>query len=132
LAADDVYLDASFFGLTKSFSMVELASSPKKKKKEQRKIKRNKMNASFFRAVLRSIRINHLYVNVDFQSVFWNAWLYPLGYIFSRSRVTYRTNFEGKNEIIVDVINRPIWLVNQVIKQQLKTSNHAKRRRNAE
>ena len=61
------------------------------------------------------------YLDIDFGSVYYNAWLYPLGDILPRKNLHFATNFSGKNSLEMEIINRPAYVIWAIIKTQLKT-----------
>lgn len=122
---NDIDLSVSAFGLSKHVTLLKLLSSPTKDtpKKARKKKKRtsSKLLKRLIGPIIRSFKIKQLYANLDFHSVYWNSWLYPWGYIFYKENIHCTTNFEGKEELVLEIVNRPFWLVQEIIKKQLKT-----------
>lgn len=124
--SDDIEFRIAAFGLGKRFSLLKLITKPKKEKEKKPKKKKKKRSGGKFpghliRPVLRSFKVKRLYADLDFNNVFWNSWLYPWGQIFQRENIQCTTNFEGREVLILEVVNRPFWLVQQLIRQQLKS-----------
>ncbi len=129
---DDLEFRFSAFGVGKRFSLLEQLAKPKKekekapKKKKRKKKSMGKFPKHLIGPILRSIKVKRLYANLDFYSVYWNSWLYPWGYVFKGQNIQWSTNFEGKEEFILEIVNRPFWLVQQIIKKQVKTQRYVK------
>jgi len=127
---NDIDLQLTLFGWGKKTTLIELLAAPKTKKKKPFK---KKINRSFSKVswntiveVLNSFRVKQFFINIDYHSVYWNAWLYPLGEIFRTENVELQSNFEGKTELNIEIINRPIWVFWALIKSNLNKKDYAK------
>ena len=126
----DIQLRLSVFGFRKSWNVVELAARPskkkeKKEKEKKKKKKRRKFSPYLIPQILKSFKVKQLKADIDFDSVYWNAWLYPAGQIFRTENIQCSTNFEGRNVLVLEIENRPVWLVQNFIKWKLKQNNNA-------
>jgi hypothetical protein len=124
-AEDDLEFRLSAFGIGKRFSLLQLLAKPRKHKKEKSKKKKPRKTFKTFPRhligpIIRSFKIKQLYANLDLNSVYWNAWLYPWGHIFQHEHIQWSTNFEGKQEFILEIVNRPFWFIQQILRKQLK------------
>ena len=122
---NDLRLRFSAFGIGKQYTLMQLLVAPrvtkqKQPKKEKKQRGKRKISPKFILPIVKSFKIKQLYANLDFNSVYFNAWLFPLGYIFKRDNVHCTTNFEGKQELRLEIVNRPIWLVLNIAKTQFK------------
>lgn len=123
---DDIELRFHLFGYSKGFSLLEMAAGFKRKKSipervadEVMKTTRKRVPANVMVAFVKSFQIKQFYVNIDWGSVYWNAWLYPLGEIFYRNNIYITTNFSGKTDIEVEIINRPAHMFWAVLKSYI-------------
>lgn len=122
---NDLQVNMSILGYKKSWSAIYLMSrdtpKPKRKKKKKRRINFSQ-NAQLFKAILKSFKVHTLKAEVDFCSVYWNAWLYPIGPVLGTDNIQCSTNFMGRNSIVLEVENKPIWLLTQILKVKIKNS----------
>lgn len=125
---DEIELRFHLFGWSKAVSLMEIAAGLKRKKSipEQEadkvvKTTKKRVPVNLIMAFLKSFRVKQFYVNIDWGSVYWNAWLYPLGEIFYRHNVYITTNFSGKTDIEIVIINRPANMFWAVAKSVIKT-----------
>jgi len=123
---DDVELRFHLFSFSRSVSLLEIAAGQKRKKSVPEKIVDNVVNTTnrrvpigLLKAVVKSFRVKRFYVNIDWGSVFWNAWLYPLGEIFYQKNFYITTNFSGQTDVEIVIINRPARMLWAVLKTYL-------------
>lgn len=123
---DDIELRFHLFGYSKGFSLLEMAAGLKRKKSipervadEVVKTTRKRVPVDVIVAFLKSFRIIKFYVNLDLGSVYYNAWLYPLGEIFKQDNIYFTTNFEGKINLEVQIVNRPARMFWAVLKSYI-------------
>ena len=124
---DDFYLQLFIFGYQKKWSLLRILVKNGNKKAKAKNEKTKRKTRSNFSArtafdLLKSFRVKKLHLNIDLNNAIWNAWLYPVGYFISKNNIQCTTNFEGRNELILEIVNRPIWLVHQFIKTSLKNT----------
>lgn len=126
-AKDDLFLQLFVFGYKRKFSVVKLLAKPRDKKPEKEKKKSSSNSIQKFSwqtalSILKSFKVRKFHLNVDFNNAIWNAWFYPFGYFISKYNFQCTTNFEGRNELTLEIVNRPIWLVYQFIKTRIKNT----------
>ena len=120
---DDIELRFHLFGWSKGLSLMQMAAGYKRKKSIPEKVAdqvvkttKKRVPTNIILAFLKSFKVRQFYVNVDWGSVYWNAWLYPLGEIFYKENIYITTNFSGKTDIEVVIVNRPAHMVWAVLK----------------
>jgi hypothetical protein len=119
---NDISFRFSLFGFSKRISLMEMIAKPRKHKSIQERVtnavvKKSSKKVPFKLVInlLKSFRVKQFYINIDFHS-YWNAWIYPLGEIFRRENFYISTNFMGKTEVEIEIINRPAWMIWAIIK----------------
>ena len=127
LATNDITLQYYLFGFGRKVSLLELLAGVRAKKSVPERfadlfVKSTKKNIPqrLICDVVKSFCVKKLDANIDFGSVYANAWLFPLGEIFSRKNLTFSTNFEGKLHLELLITNRPINLIWAVVKSHFK------------
>lgn len=109
--ADDLAIRMRILGIPWRTTVIKLATQDKGEKKEKKRNakshtkKQRKFSLTTFKRLLQSFRVHRCYLTLDFNSVYWNSWLYPLGAILSRKNVQLSTNFQGRNHIELSVSN---------------------------
>lgn len=124
---DDISLGFHLFGFTKKVSLLEILAGYKRKKSIPEKItdsvvkttkKRVPLNLVW--AFVKSFRVQKFYLNLDFGSAYAFAWFYPLGEIFKQENIYFTTNMEGKNNLEIQIVNRPARMFWAIFKSYLK------------
>lgn len=85
----------------------------KKKKKEKRAFRKGVKKTSFRKIlkVLRSFKIKRLFVDIDTGDCLTNAKLYPVFSFLNYHKRGFSINFEGRNQMVLHLHNRPIYLI---------------------
>ncbi|MBD0849540.1 hypothetical protein [Maribacter arenosus] len=65
--------------------------------------------------LLRSFEVKRFYVELDTGNCITNAKLYPLFALLNQKSGNFRINFEGKNQLILHLQNRPIHILKSFI-----------------
>jgi hypothetical protein len=125
---DDIEIGFKLFGFGKNTTVLEQLAGRKRKKSVPERIAtsfatttKKKVPLKLIIQFLKTFRVKKFFLNVDLGSVYYNAWLYPLGEIFKTQKVYCTTNFVGKTEIDIDIVNRPAHMLWAIIKTQLKS-----------
>ena len=125
---DDIAIRYRLFGIEGGSTLLEIAADKKHKKSIPEKVadnvaktSRKRISGSLFVKLLKTFTVKKFYLDIDFGSVYYNAWLYPLGEILQRKNLHFATNFSGKNSLEIEIINRPAYVIWAIIKTQLKT-----------
>ena len=92
----------------------------KKTKKKDSGSKRKGFDRKFFtkarmRNLLRSFNIKKLWLNIDTGDYIANAKLFPVCWLLNYTKGTFTVNFEGKNELVLHLQNRPIRILRSFI-----------------
>lgn len=109
--ADDLAIRMRILGIPWRTTIIELGTqdnkqkTEKKRKTKSRKKKRKTFSFTTFKRLLQSFRVHRCYLTLDFNSVYWNSWLYPVGALVSRKNVQLSTNFQGRNHLELSVSN---------------------------
>ena len=86
-------------------------------KLERPKVKRRKKNIPF-RKILRlvnSFKIKKMFVDIDTGNCISNAKLYPVFAFLNHYRKGFNINFEGRNQVVLLIRNRPIHIIKSFI-----------------
>ena len=86
----------------------------KTKKKHETKRKRH---MSFIRIYkfLKTFKIKKFYINMDTGNYILNAKLYPLFVLLNYNTGNFNINFQGKNQLVIIIKNRPIDIIKSFI-----------------
>lgn len=113
LIADDVQLTFGLFGYKKSTTALSLLAGVKRKtslpEMVAEKIAESTTSVVPLHVIfgaLKSFQVKKLYINIDFGSVYYNAWFFPLGSILASPTRFVGTNFNGKTEAEIQIENR--------------------------
>ena len=104
-----LFLNFSFYPLRKS--------SSKMKKPKKAKVKKRRKRIGFRKGLrlLRSFKIKRFLLNMDTGNCITNAKLYPV-FAFLNYRIGgFNVNFEGNNQLILHMRNRPIYIIKSFI-----------------
>ncbi|MEW7291060.1 hypothetical protein [Aquimarina sp. 2304DJ70-9] len=106
---------------TKDNSLRQAQASKKEevKKTEVKTSKKGSKRFSFRKiiAILRTFKVKRLLLDIDTGDDIQNAKLYPIFGFMNHYIGTFTINFEGKNQLIVQVHNRPIYIIKSFINQ---------------
>lgn len=104
-----LFLNFSFYPLRKS------NSKETNSKREDVKKRRKKLGFRRGLRLLKTFRVKQFLLNVDTGNCVSNAKLYPL-FIFLNYRTGgFNINFEGRNQLVLQMQNRPIYLIRSFI-----------------
>jgi len=124
---DDIEIGFKIFGFRKNTTLLEQLANRKRKKSVPEKIAdsiarttKKRVPLKVILEFLKTFRVKKFFINVDLGSVYYNAWLFPLGEIFKTQKVYCTTNFVGKTEIEIDIINRPANMLRAIVKTRIK------------
>ena len=65
--------------------------------------------------ILKTFRVKRFFVNIDTGNSYLNARLYPLFALLNYNRGNFHVNFEGQNQLVLLVKNRPIHIIKSII-----------------
>ncbi len=65
--------------------------------------------------ILKTFRVKRLFVNIDSGNCILNAKLYPLFALLNYNRGNFHVNFEGQNQLVLHLKNRPINIIKSFI-----------------
>ncbi|GAA4941248.1 hypothetical protein GCM10023314_12830 [Algibacter agarivorans] len=91
------------------------ANKPKKAKKKH--VTKPKRHMSFIRIykLLKTFKIKQFYINMDTGNYILNAKLYPLFVLLNYNIGKFHINFQGKNQLVIIIKNRPINIIKSFI-----------------
>lgn len=100
-----------------NFYPLKNTTSKRSKKVPKRTYKRTRKSIGFKRilGVLKSFQVKEIFVNIDTGDFVLNAQLYPLCMFLNYHIGQFSINFEGKNQIKLQLRNRPIYLIKAII-----------------
>lgn len=87
-------------------------------KKEEKEIKHKtsqKISAIRVLKIIRSFKVKKFYLDLDSGNCITNAKLYPLFTLLNRTKKGFKINFEGRNELVLYIQNRPINLIKSFV-----------------
>ena len=98
------------------FYPLQYKSKKKKQEKKERQQKR-KRRFGFNKVVrmLRSFQVKRCYLNMDTGNCLTNAKMYPAFALMNYHLGGFHINFEGRNQLVLEVQNRPIRLLKSFI-----------------
>ncbi|MDC8003110.1 hypothetical protein POV27_03555 [Aureisphaera galaxeae] len=101
-----------FYPLRQKKSKRKEIQADKKKKKHTRK---RAMKWSAIRRVIRTFKVKKLFLDLDTGDNVLNAKLYPVIGLLNLTRGSFNINFEGRNQFMLRVSNRPIAIITSFI-----------------
>jgi len=106
-----LFFKFSFYPLRKKKTSV--------KERSENKVAQKKSSQSFkFRKIItlmKSFKIKRLFVNLDTGDCIRNAQMYPLFAFFNYHGGNFNINFEGRNQMVLHLQNRPIRIIRSFI-----------------
>jgi hypothetical protein len=90
-------------------------SKPKKRQDHQKRHKGQQFNVSLIKRLLRSFTVRRFRLEVDTGDPVLNAKLYPLFFHLDRRLGGIRLNFVNRNHLLLQITNRPIYLLKAFI-----------------
>lgn len=91
------------------------AAKPKKLKKSTVKKPKKGIPVKKIRRVLNSFKVKELFVDIDTDDYISNAKLYPVFAFLNYYRGGFNINFEGRNQVVLFIQNRPIHIIKSFI-----------------
>ena len=97
---------------------------PLRKKKKSKELKettasaRKKSRRMSFRtgfSLLKSFKVRRLFINIDTGDCIKNAKIYPVFALLNYRYGGFNVNFENKNQLILELVNRPIAIIKSFI-----------------
>ena len=84
------------------------------KKKKKKKMNWEKMKGKM-KKLFRSFKLERLWLNIDIDSCYYNAFLYPIFYFIKGKNYRLNINYQGDNELCLVLKNRPIRILYALI-----------------
>jgi hypothetical protein len=89
------------------------------KSKKIKKYNTNKSSKSIqikkYIRMLRTFKIKRLFINIDTGNCISNAKLFPLFAFLNQTKGNFKVNFEGRNQMVLHMQNRPINIIKSFI-----------------
>lgn len=89
--------------------------SKKKKPDTTKKVKRKAIGWQKIRRVIRTFKVKKMLLDIDTGDNVWNAKLYPLFGLLNFTKGSFNINFEGRNQLMLRVQNRPMAIITSFI-----------------
>lgn len=102
-----LFLNFSFYPLKKDIK------SPEKKATKIKKKKRMRLKTAY--KFLKSFKVKRFKLNIDTGNCITNAKWYPIFYFLNYKIGGFNINFEDKNELVLYLQNRPIYILKSFI-----------------
>ena len=103
-----LFLNFSFYPLKKDIK------SPEKKKTTKIK-KKKRMSLQTAYKLLKSFKVKQCLIKIDTGNCITNAKLFPVFYFLNYKIGRFNINFDGKNELVLCLRNRPIYILKSFI-----------------
>jgi len=89
----------------------------KQKKSNKEHLSKHKKHISFSRSfkILRTFKIKQFFIDMDTGNCILNAKLYPLFALLNYNTGNFHINFQGRNQLVLIVKNRPIDIIKSFI-----------------
>ena len=84
-------------------------------KKVKRTVKKTSIEFKKILRILNSFKIKKMLLNIDTGDWTLNAKLYPLFYFSNYGKGNFRINFQGRNQLVLHIQNRPIDIIKSYI-----------------
>lgn len=91
------------------------ATKSKKIKKYSTKNSSTQIQFRKFIRMLKTFKIKRLFVNIDTGDCISNAKLFPLFTFLNQTKGSFKVNFEGRNQMVLHMQNRPIHIIKSFI-----------------
>ncbi len=99
-----------FYPLQKLFT-----EQPKKEPNKKHKKKRSAMGYKKIKGLLKTFKVKQLLIDIDTGDYVTNAKLYPVFAYLNRWVGSFSINFQGRNQMVLFLQNRPIFLLKTFI-----------------
>ena len=96
------------------FKTRRLKKQKRGKEKQVMKAKRHSSSIRIFK-ILRTFKIKQFYINIDTGNCILNAKLYPLFALLNYNTGNFYINFQGQNQLVLIMKNRPINIIKSFI-----------------
>ena len=90
-------------------------TSTKSKKIKKYNNGRKKFEFRKYLRMLRTFKIKRLFINIDTGDCISNAKLFPLFTFLNQTKGNFKVNFEGRNQMVLHMQNRPINIIKSFI-----------------
>lgn len=114
----DLLFRLKVFFWRKEWSVLEIKPSKKSPKAEPKR--KNRTSIKKLRWLLTSIwnsfKFKVFHLNLDTDDYIVNAYLFPIFYFLNRNKGDWSINFEGRFEFRFWAINKPLWVMINMIK----------------
>jgi hypothetical protein len=90
---------------------VKRSRADRQRRKKSNKLKRLRQSLSF----IKSFKVERFYLDMDTGDLLLNARLYPLFGLLNYNHGNIHINFEGRNDIVLLIKNRPINIIKSFI-----------------
>jgi len=102
------------------YPLKKMGKSRKKKSSKKRRNQPKKRSRRFLRKkkiwrLAKSFKVKHFFVNIDTDNFVANAQLYPAFSWVNHWGGQVYVNFQGQNQLRVDLRNRPIYIIKAII-----------------
>lgn len=89
----------------------------KQKKDKEKYLTKPKKHLSFTRIfkILKTFKTKEFYLNIDTGNCILNAKLYPLFALLNYNTGNFHINFQGRNQLVLIIKNRPIDIIKSII-----------------
>jgi hypothetical protein len=105
-----------FFRKTIKIDPFKITATKQKTIEKKKKKKRNWMKMKDkIKRFFRSFKLEKLWLNVDTDSYYYNAFLYPVFYFIKGKNYHLNINYQGNNELCLVLKNRPIRILYALI-----------------
>jgi len=82
---------------------------------QKRKNKQIGLGFKYFYRILSSFRVRQFLLQMDTGNFIMNAKLYPVFYVLNQRYGGFQINFEGNNQLVLQIQNRPICIIKSII-----------------
>ena len=87
----------------------------KQKKSHHTKKKRTHMSISKSLQVLKTFKVERLFMDIDTGNYLLNAQLYPLVIFLNYNNGNFHINFQGRNQLVLHLQSRPIYIIKKLL-----------------
>ncbi|WP_142785880.1 hypothetical protein [Changchengzhania lutea] len=89
----------------------------KRGKSKKNDVDKNKRHLPFIRVLkmLKTFKVKDFFINIDTGDLILNAKLYPVFALLNYNGGKYHINFQGQNQLVLLIKNRPIYIIKSFI-----------------
>jgi len=109
-----LFINFNFYPL-KKFKQRKQKQDLKKRKNRHKKKSRRLFKKKKMIRLLKSFEVRHFFVNIDTDDFVTNTQLYPAFSLANHWGGQVYINFQGQNQLRVDLRNRPIYIIKSMI-----------------